>query len=448
MTTDGGGQMTEDRKQQRTDDRDFSPSSVIHRAGWVIIDPWTIYPNGYVRVEDGIIREIGQGTHAGGDEVRDYGDGVIFPAMVNAHTHLELCALEGRITTHKGFGFWVRDLIEKRALLDHRALLEASEIGIREILASGCGAVAEISSLGLTLEPVQKSGLAGVWFRECLGDHICRGESCIRPLVEIPLDQTSSTESRKSEPGDLRISMAGHAPHTTSPEVLMEIKNRTRRQNAPFSIHLAESDEEMAFLTTAEGPWKDFLLSRGIDTKSWGLPVQSPVRHLQSIGILDNLTILVHLLHADQTDMDIIHESGAHVCLCPRSNTALHHRLPDLDRMLKTGVNLCLGTDSLASVSSLSMFDEMAFVSKSFPMAAPERIFQMATLGGASALGLDKRMGTLVPGKQARLSYIDIQASKAFQVVEALVNFNDQMKHSAETSCTMNSQPNPRTVLQ
>ena len=100
--------MADDRKQQTTENRDFSPSSVhihpssvIHRAGWVIIDPWTIYPNWYVRVEDGIIREIGQGTHAGGDEVRDYGGGVIFPAMVNAHTHLELCALKGRIATHK-----------------------------------------------------------------------------------------------------------------------------------------------------------------------------------------------------------------------------------------------------------------------------------------------------------------------------------------------------------
>jgi aminodeoxyfutalosine deaminase len=398
---------------------------VTHRAGWVIIDPWTIYPNGYVRVENGSIQEIGQGTPAGGDEIRDHGNGVIFPALVNAHTHLELCALKGRIATHKGFDFWVKDLIEKRALLDNNDLLEASEIGIREIFATGCGAVGEISSLGLTLEPLQKSGLAGVWFRESLGDRV------------------SNADNWESRSGDLRTSLAGHAPHTTSPKVLVEIKNRARWHNAPFSIHMAESDDEMSFLTTAQGPWKDFLLSRGIDPQSWGLPVESPVRHLHAIGILDNRTILVHLLHADQTDMNTIHESGAHVCLCPRSNTALHQRLPDLDRMIRAGLHLCLGTDSLSSVSSLSMLDEMAFVSKSFPMAAPENIFQMATLGGAAALGLDNRMGTLVPGKQARLAYLDIQASKASQVVEALVNYNEP----DETSCTLTFQPGPRTVL-
>ena len=215
-------------------------------------------------------------------------------------------------------------------------------------------------------------------------------------------------------------------------------------KNAPFSIHLAESDEEMSFLTTAQGSWKDFLLSRGIDTASWGLPVKSPVRHLHAIGILDNRTILVHVLHADQADMNIIHESGAHVCLCPRSNAALHQRLPDLDRMIRTGIRLCLGTDSLASVSSLSMLDEMAFVSKSFPMAAPERIFQMATLGGAAALGLDNRMGTLAPGKQARLAYLDIQASKSSQVVEAMVNYSEP----DETSRSVPVHSNPKTVLQ
>jgi aminodeoxyfutalosine deaminase len=415
-----------DKRMTAKSIRNGCPGSVIHRAGWVIIDPWTIYSNGFVRVENGSIQEIGQGTPAGVDEVRDYGSGVIFPALVNAHTHLELSALKGRISTHNGFSSWVKDLIEKRALLSSDTLREASEIGIREILASGCGAVGEISSLGLTLESVRKSGLAGVWFREFIGD-----------LDSIP-------EKWGNQPGDLKTSLSGHAPHTTSPKVLVDIKNQTRRQNTPFSIHVAESDEEISFLTTATGLWKDFLLSRGIDSKSWGLPVKSAVKHLNTIGILDNRTILVHVLHADQTDMDAIQTSGAHVCLCPRSNHMLHQRLPDLEYMLKSGIHLCLGTDSLASVNSLSMLDEMAFASRCFPSTPPENIFQMATLGGAAALGLNNQMGTLVPGKQARLAYGDIQTSKASQLVEALVNHNKP----DETSCPIPFQPSPKAGLQ
>ncbi len=386
--------------------------TVIHRGGWVAVDPWTVYPNGYVRVEDGVIHSIGQGIFADSDQVRDHGDGVLFAALINAHTHLELSALRGCITTHKGFGFWVKDLIEKRALLDDTTLLEAAESEIIEILASGCGAVGEIASLGLTLEPMQKLGLAGVWFREYLGDR-----------VSIP-------ENRENQPGALPISLAGHAPHTTSPTVLTEIKRRTRWQNTPFSIHLAESDEEISFLTTGQGPWKDFLLSRGIDSACWGLPVESPVRHLQSLGILDDQTILVHVLHADQTDLNVILESGAHVCLCPRSNIALHGRLPDLEGMIRTGIPLCIGTDSLASVNSLSLFDEMTFISKNFPNIAPARIFQMATCGGAAALGLN--IGTLTPGREARLAYRDIQAYRPSEVVEALVHFGQTASFNAK----------------
>jgi cytosine/adenosine deaminase-related metal-dependent hydrolase len=355
---------------------------------------------------------IGQGKPTEHGMIRDHGAGVLFPALINTHTHLELCALRGRIATHKGFGFWVRELIEKRAMIDNFALLEAAESGIREIYDSACGAVGEISSLGLTRELFEKSALAGVWFREYLGN-----------AITIP-------EISENRPGHAMISLAGHAPHTTSPKILTEIKRQTRSQNMPFSIHAAESDDETTFLTAAQGPWKEFLLCRGIDPASWGLPAKSPVRHLQSIGILDDRTILVHVLHADQTDLNVIQSSGAHVCLCPRSNLALHGRLPDMDGMIQSGIPLCLGTDSLASVNSLSLFDEMACLSDNFPTVAPELIFQMATHGGAAALGIDSRMGSLRPGKEARQAYLDIHVSKSSQIIEALIRYSRMDKRS------------------
>jgi aminodeoxyfutalosine deaminase len=384
--------------------------SIVFKAGWVIADAETIYPNGYVRVENGIIMEVGSGKPSGGLTVRDLGSGALFPAFVNAHTHLELCALKGCLKTDKGFGFWIKELIQKREQLSSRALTDAAVLGIRELTASGCGVVGEISSLGLTRDVLADSALSGIWFRECLGEK----------LTEVDIGEHESK--------DLIVSYSGHAPHTTSPAVLKEIKVRTDRLNLPFSIHVAESDEEMDFMKSGKGPWKDFLLSRGIDSKSWGLPVESPVRHLQNIGILDGRTLLVHLLHADETALDIIRTTGAHVCVCPRSNSTLHHRLPDLAQMMQTGINLCLGTDSPASTESLSMFDEAAFVSRNYPDISPEKIFQMATLGGAAALGLEKKFGTLIPGKSAGMAYAEIQASEMSQVMERLVNFSESIK--------------------
>jgi cytosine/adenosine deaminase-related metal-dependent hydrolase len=384
-----------------------APQALIHRAGWVVIDPWTVYSNGYIQVENGIIHSIGTGIPAGRCSLHDHGSGVLFPAMINAHTHLELCALKGQLPTHLGFGHWVKELIKKRAMLDDTTLIAAAEAGISEIRASGCGAVGEISSLGLTRDCLLNSGLAGVWFREYLGADL-----------SIPDDRVNNS-------GHIALSLAGHAPHTTSPTLLSRIKRLTRSWNTPFAIHVAESDEEMAFLTTAEGPWKAFLLTRGIDPASWGLPVKSPIRHLHNIGLLDDQTILVHALHTDSTDRELIKASGAHVCLCPRSNLALHGRLPDITGMLQNDIPLCLGTDSLANVSSLSLFDEMACLCEHFPTVSPERIFQMATLGGAAALGLSNRMGSLTPGKDARMGYLDISASTSSEVMASLVHFSE-----------------------
>lgn len=377
---------------------------VMHRARWVVADPFTIYEDGHVLVERGIIKEVGNGATKEHAEIIDYGEGAIFASFVNAHTHLELCALKGQVSTRNGFQFWVKELIQKRELLSQEIMMSAASKGLDEMTASGCWAAAEISSLGQTLESFTASGLSGVWFREYLGNSI------------------PDTKILENKCDDVLISLAGHAPHTTSPEVLVEIKQSTRRKNLPFSIHLAESEEEMIFLTNEKSPWKDFLLSRGIDTESWGLPVESPVKYMKKLEILDEKTLLVHLLHVDKSDLDMIKETGCHVCLCPRSNHALHERLPDLNGMLNAGIKLCLGTDSLASVDSLNMFDEMVFICKSFPSVLPEKVFHMATLGGASALGLDKVMGTLTPGKRGRMAFAPVRSAKASNVVESMVN--------------------------
>ncbi len=387
------------------DGRRNESASMVYRAGWVVCDPWTLYPDGFVHVENGRIQDIGAGAGPRHVPVTDCGDGVILPALVNAHTHLELSALKGKLSTQNGFTSWVQELLRQRALLGLEALAAAADAAVADMIASGCGAVGEISTLGVTRASLRRSGLSGVWFQEVLGGY----------MPEIAAEETPRHDL-------LRMSVAGHAPHTTAPDVLRAAKAETRRRGAPFSIHLAESDEEVRFLKTASGPWKEFLISRGIDPSAWGLPAPSPVRYLRQIGILNSGTILVHVLHADHEDMDMIGQSGAHVCLCPRSNQALNHRLPDIVAMLKRGVRLCLGTDSLASTDSLNLLDEMRFIAAHYPSIAPEIIFQMVTSGGAKALGIEDHLGSLTPGKMGKPAYAPVRVSRASDVLDAVLH--------------------------
>ncbi len=381
-----------------------SDRPVTHQAGWVVVDQNTILQNGYVVVQDGLIAEIGKGKKLSTDSVVDHGDGVILPGLVNAHTHLELCALKNRVKPENGFQSWVQELLAERASLEPETIQKESALGIEHLLSSGCIAAGDISTMGITKDLFIHSQLMGIWFQEWLGNHPDTSLNCRKG-------------PRQS------ISLAGHAPHTTSPELLGRLKTITSKGKLPFSIHLAESREESIFIASGKGEWADFLTERGIHFSFWGIGNnRTPIQYADQIGLLDSNTIAVHVIQSDEKDFKILEENGSSVCLCLRSNHALHGELPDVPSMLKNRINLCLGTDSLASVDTLSIFDEMAFAANHFPEIPPADILAMATKNGAKALGLDGLAGTLEPGGIGTFLYLDLPAGNEKQLMESIIH--------------------------
>ena len=412
--------------------------SACHRAGWVVVRPDLVLANAFVRVEGGIIREIGRckvselpgsefssteyfgakPSDAGGEPTTqaplpisnypliDHGPGVLLPGLVNAHVHLELTALQGRLDHSQGFEPWVRDLLVQREKLGNKALETGARQGISQLMESGTLFAGEISTLGLTYDPMKESGLGGVWFREMLGglDYI---PDCIR-------------KNQKSG-SSVYASLAGHAPHTTSPELLWKLKQKTRTAGLPFSLHLAESPAEGLFIRTAKGPWASFLKERGIQISGWPLPARSPVAYARQLNLLDSTTLAVHLLDTDREDLKILAQTETCPVLCPRSNLILHGLLPDLPQMLALGLYPALGTDSLASNDSLSLFDEMAVLADRFPGIHPREILAMATVNGARVLGLEKMCGTLEKGKSGAMIYLPLTADNEQQLLEKII---------------------------
>jgi len=376
---------------------------VVHRARWVIVSPSYIIENGYVAVENGHIVGVGN-SHQGLHGV-DHGPGVLMPGLINAHLHLELSALKGKISFEKGFQAWVADLLVKRGALGESVLRSAAKDGMDHLMASGTFGIGEISTLGITRDMVERSGLSGVWFQEMLGS-------------DIPLN-----DNLKDAGVDLNCSFAGHAPHTSSPLLLVHLKKRSAFKGLPFSIHVAESSHETQFIETRQGAWADFLTQRGIDFSSWPLPAASPVKYLDSLGILDPMTLAVHLLRVDNRDLDILKNKGVKTVLCPRSNFNLHKRLPNIKSFLDRGLMPGLGTDSLASNDSLTIFDEMAFVAMNYPSISPCEILAMGTVYGAAALGMDQHLGTLLPGRRGDLLYLQVGASNPETLLEIITGY-------------------------
>lgn len=382
--------------------------ATVHRAGWVMADPGHIYRNGFVQVAAGRIRAVGGGPPPPrAEETIDHGPGVLAPALVNAHTHLELGALKDRLPCQKGFKPWVAELIRQRAALSEQQIRDGIRRGLAELTAAGCAVIGEISTLGHSRDLLVESPLSGIHFLELLGNG----------PTELPRHQGTR--------GGIQEALAAHAPHTTSPRLLKAVKAATREAGLPMSIHLAESHDEMEFITTAGGPWAAFLSERGIDFSDWGLPAASAVAHLDRLGLLDERTLVVHLLHAERQAFERLAERGVPVCICPRSNRTLHGRLPKLTAMLAAHLTVCLGTDSLASVASLNLWEEMQLVATGCPEISPAQILEMATLNGARALGLAPFFGALTPGRLPAMVYLPLAASSPEALLEIMVHGKD-----------------------
>jgi len=380
-----------------------SRKRVVHRARWILINPGQVIENGCVEVENGFIKGVYRAPTSQGvqkSDTIDHGPGVIMPPLVNAHLHLELSALKNGLCFDNGFESWVSQLLEKRQAAGEKVLTHEAKKAAANLADHGIGYIGEISTLGLTKKIVQSQNLSGVWFHEFIGS--------LKP------------ESKIQKGEALSFSMAGHAPHSTDPLLLQSVKKQTRLKNLPFSIHLAESDLESEFISGKKGQWTKFLGSRGINTASWPIGSKSPVQYLDDLGGLDPLTLAVHLLNIDNRDLDILVRTGTRVCLCPRSNFNLHKKLPDIGKMLEKKIEPALGSDSLASCGSLSLFDEMSFMRVKYPEIDPAHILAMATINGARALGIEHFAGTLDKGKNSALIYIDSTPGSKSDLIESL----------------------------
>lgn len=316
----------------------------------------------------------------------DLEDLVLMPVLTNAHLHLELSALRFRIPPTGKFILWVRQVIKKREELSPIEIKESINFAIKELLREGIGIVGDVGNSALSLDPLLKSPLSGYLFQEIIN---FKGER-------------ASLSSQEDFSGKIKLTYSPHAPYTVSPLLIQAIKAYTRKRKRLFVIHLAESQEEIQFLKDGTGPMAALLMERNQWNPSFSPPGVSPVKYLDSLQVLDKDTLAIHCIHLSEEDFEILSKRGVAVCLCPRSNLFTGAGFPNLPCLLRYGIKICLGTDSLASNDRLSIFEEMKTLLNFYPDTDPLLILKMGSVEGAKILGFEK-YGTLKPGSFANL---------------------------------------------
>lgn len=304
-------------------------------------------------------------------------DGVVIPGLVNAHLHLELSGLAGRVEGGAGLVPWVRQVMKLRE--GHRASAEELAEQARQLVASGTAAVCDISSDGQTAEILAEAGLSGVVQHEHLG--------LDRSRLGANLASIASSH-RVLERGGARVEVrpAPHALYSTAPTLIRACM--TVRADAPSSIHLAEDPAERELLQHREGPFARLLEELEVDWRWWDPPGPDPVSALRALGALGSRMLVVHGVDLKLRERAELAQSGATLVLCPRSNRHIGRLIPEVPGLLRSGMRLALGSDSLASSDSLDVLGEVHLLLGTFPALDPAVLLRAATWGGAKALGL------------------------------------------------------------
>jgi cytosine/adenosine deaminase-related metal-dependent hydrolase len=187
------------------------------------------------------------------------------------------------------------------------------------------------------------------------------------------------------------------------------IRAEVDRSRVPItSVHLGESKSEMQLLLDGSGPWPGILRMIGVSRPDWRPPGTGPVEYLDSLGVLDDRTLVVHAVQLDDTSLGRLARIGCTVVTCPRSNQWVGVGVPPLARFYDAGVAVAVGTDSLASVEDLNLFSELKTMRGLAPGISARRLLESATLMGARALGLGDDLGSIEAGKRAELITVEL----------------------------------------
>ena len=371
--------------------------SDVLSADWVLPIEGPPIRDGAVAIEDGRIaavgmrNDLGAGTH--------YEDAVLIPAFVNAHSHIEYAVYAGFGDGLGDFAEWITLHIERKARIGWDEYVDIARLGAAECLASGIGTIGDCSYSGAAAVACSDLGLRANVYLEVFGADPA-------PALESFAARRERVQDSLSE--RVRPGISPHAPYSVS----LELYRAAAELGLPVATHISESQAEVNYLTTGEGPWGNYadLLVKP--------PGTTGTRLLAEHGLLGPNVVAAHCVMVDAEEIALLASSRTAVAHCPRSNSALGCGVAPLAELRNADVRVGVGTDSPASAPSFDFFEELRNVlfaararARRPDVLSAADALELGTLGGARALGRGEEAGSLVPGKRADLAIVSLEGS-------------------------------------
>jgi 5-methylthioadenosine/S-adenosylhomocysteine deaminase len=375
-------------------------------ADWIVPVEGEPVADGAVAIgDDGRIAAVGATAELGAGEA--FPGCVIVPGFVNCHSHLEYAVYAG-FGDGLPFSSWIGLHVARKRLLDLDEMCAIATEGAHACLESGITTVGDCSFAGAAAEAAAATGLRAVVYIEVFG----RDGMAMDRFAELR-DRVEPVLSDR-----VRLGVSPHAPYTCTLELYAECA----ALGLPVATHLAESLAEREFLVDGSGDWSafaDMLVPP---------PGTTGIRLLAEAGLLGPGVMAAHCVDVDADEILLLAARGVGVAHCPRSNGMLGCGVAPLADLLAAGIAVGIATDSPASTPSFDLFDELraavaaARARERRPDAlSTHRALELATLGGARVLGLDRELGSLVPGKWADLAIVSLDDSPLWPVEDPVV---------------------------
>ena len=363
----------------------------------ILIDNVTILGNeikkGSVLVENDKIVDITEKTGQKDAEVVIDGEKkVLMPGLVNTHTHLSMSLLRG-LADDLPLDTWLNDYIwPVEANLAGEYCYAGALLSCIEMIKSGTTTFNDMYFfMDDVAKAVDEAGLRGM---------LCHG------MIDLGDEEKRNAEFKETEriiekchntaDGRIKVAFGPHAPYTCSEELLVGVREKADKMGLKIHIHVSETEFEVQQVTEAHGA--------------------RPFEYLNEIGFLGSDVIAAHAVWLSDKEMGIIKEKEVSLSHNPSSNMKLASGISPVSKLNNAGVNVSLGTDGAASNNNLDMIEEMktaALLQKVNTMDSTvlpaEQVFEMATISGAIALGLQDEIGTIKAGKKADLVLLDMK---------------------------------------